>query len=339
MDMQTMQRNGQGTVDGKRKRGRQRKRQRDNNYRGMDREQWRGRERGRQTIIIEEWTGNSGGEEKEADNNYRGIDRETIGRDPATGTQPQQMEETGAQLVRTASRRLHGELSEQGNVKWPACRCLQTHLRQSTLSFDLRHVPQKELCTNLNSLLRLKPTTHHPPPLPNHSLAHSAIQTRSRYVFPEYFPSVEFFTFFEPLGMISIFRPGNYYYRSGIVFAKIHSRIVNLPRQSASRAQNPVLKGNAQKSIEGRVQKALVRREKLVSSQSLAPSARQNSSPRAAMFSLHLKCFASLSLSPAFSPANCCLLLRRCGLNIAMKSSSRACSYGSASSEITTNVV
>lgn len=97
------------------------------------------------------------------------MDRETIGRDPATGTQPQQMEKTGAQLVRTASRRLHGELSEQGNVKWPACRCLQTHLRQSTLSFDLRHVPQKELCTNLNSLLRLKPTTHHPsltPPYP-----------------------------------------------------------------------------------------------------------------------------------------------------------------------------
>ena len=35
----------QGTVEGKRKRGRQRKRWTDNNYRGMDREQWRGRER------------------------------------------------------------------------------------------------------------------------------------------------------------------------------------------------------------------------------------------------------------------------------------------------------
>ena len=35
----------QGPVEGKRKRGRQRKRWTDNNYRGMDREQWRGRER------------------------------------------------------------------------------------------------------------------------------------------------------------------------------------------------------------------------------------------------------------------------------------------------------
>ena len=140
--------------------------------------------------------------------------------------------------------------------------------------------------------------------------------------------------------MRSVFRPGNYYYRSGIVFAKIHSRVVNLPRQSASRALKPCpQRERVQKSIAGRVQKALVRREKLVSSQSLAPSARQNSSPRAAMFSLHLKCFASLSLPPAFSPANCCILLRRCGLNIAMKSSSRAYTYGSASSEITTNVV
>ena len=47
-----------GPVEGKRKRDRQRKRWTDNNYRGMDREQWKG-------IIIEEWTGKSGGEEKE----------------------------------------------------------------------------------------------------------------------------------------------------------------------------------------------------------------------------------------------------------------------------------
>ena len=39
----------------------------DRQCRGMDREQWRGRERQRKrwTDNAEEWTGNSGGEEKE----------------------------------------------------------------------------------------------------------------------------------------------------------------------------------------------------------------------------------------------------------------------------------
>ena len=52
----------------------------------------------------------SGGEEKErrteetVDRQCRGMDGETICRDTGTGTQPQQMEETAAQLVRTASR-------------------------------------------------------------------------------------------------------------------------------------------------------------------------------------------------------------------------------------------
>ena len=43
---------------------------------------------------------------------YRGMDRETISWDPGTGTQPQQMEETGAQLVQTVPRQLHQELRE-----------------------------------------------------------------------------------------------------------------------------------------------------------------------------------------------------------------------------------
>ena len=69
----------QGPVEGKRKRGRQRKRWTDN---------------------TEEWTGKPFAE-------------------TGTGTQPQQMEETAAQLVRTASRRLHGELKEpSGSVSF-----------------------------------------------------------------------------------------------------------------------------------------------------------------------------------------------------------------------------
>ena len=61
---------------------------------------------------------NSGGEEKERqteetiDRQQRGMDRETISWDPGTGTQPQQMEETGAQLVKMVPRRLHRELRE-----------------------------------------------------------------------------------------------------------------------------------------------------------------------------------------------------------------------------------
>ena len=47
------------------------------------------------------------------------MDGKTICRDTGTGTQPQQMEETAAQLVRTASRRLHGELKERGNARIP----------------------------------------------------------------------------------------------------------------------------------------------------------------------------------------------------------------------------
>ena len=70
----------QGPVEGKRKRGGQRKRWTDN---------------------AEEWTGKPFAE-------------------TSIGTQPQQMEETAAQLVRTASRRLHGELKERGNSR----RCL-----------------------------------------------------------------------------------------------------------------------------------------------------------------------------------------------------------------------
>ena len=58
-DGQTMQSNGQGTVEGKRKTGRQRKRWTDN---------------------AEQWTGNSGGEEKETeetmDRQCRAMDRE-----------------------------------------------------------------------------------------------------------------------------------------------------------------------------------------------------------------------------------------------------------------------
>ena len=67
----------------------------------------------------------SGGEEKERqteetmDRQCRGMDGKTICRDTGTGTQPQQMEETAAQLVRTASRRLHGELKERGNARIP----------------------------------------------------------------------------------------------------------------------------------------------------------------------------------------------------------------------------
>ena len=53
------------------------------------------------------------------DRQCRGMDGKTICRDPGTGTQPQQMEETAAQLVRTASRRLHGELKERGNARIP----------------------------------------------------------------------------------------------------------------------------------------------------------------------------------------------------------------------------
>ena len=40
------------------------------------------------------------------------MDGETISGDPGTGTQWQQTEETGAQLVQTAPRRLHRELKE-----------------------------------------------------------------------------------------------------------------------------------------------------------------------------------------------------------------------------------
>ena len=69
----------QGPVEGKRKRGGQRKRWTDN---------------------AEEWTGKPFAE-------------------TSIGTQPQQMEETAAQLVRTASRRLHGELKERGNARIP----------------------------------------------------------------------------------------------------------------------------------------------------------------------------------------------------------------------------
>ena len=69
----------QGPVEGKRKRGRQRKRWTDN---------------------AEEWTGKPFAE-------------------TGTGTQPQQMEETAAQLVRTASRRLHGELKERSKARIP----------------------------------------------------------------------------------------------------------------------------------------------------------------------------------------------------------------------------
>ena len=46
------------------------------------------------------------------DRQCRGMDRETISGDPGSGTRPQQMEETGAQLVKTAPRRLHRELRE-----------------------------------------------------------------------------------------------------------------------------------------------------------------------------------------------------------------------------------
>ena len=53
------------------------------------------------------------------DRQCTGMDGETICRDTGTGTQPQQMEETAAQLVRTASRRLHGELKEpSGSVSF-----------------------------------------------------------------------------------------------------------------------------------------------------------------------------------------------------------------------------
>ena len=53
---------------------------------------------------------NSGGEEKERqteetmDRLCKGMDRETTCRDPGTGTQLQQMEETGANLVWMAPR-------------------------------------------------------------------------------------------------------------------------------------------------------------------------------------------------------------------------------------------
>ena len=40
------------------------------------------------------------------------MDRETISWDPGTGTQPQQAEETGAQLVQTVQRQLHHKLRE-----------------------------------------------------------------------------------------------------------------------------------------------------------------------------------------------------------------------------------
>ena len=40
------------------------------------------------------------------------MDRETISWDPGTGTQLQQMEETGAQLVKMVPQRLHCELRE-----------------------------------------------------------------------------------------------------------------------------------------------------------------------------------------------------------------------------------
>ena len=99
--------------------------------RGMDREQWRGREREAdrgnegQIIIIEEWTGNSGGEEKERqteetmDRHCSGMDRETISRDPGTGTRRQQLEETVEQLVQdgapTTPSRVKG--ARQGKTK------------------------------------------------------------------------------------------------------------------------------------------------------------------------------------------------------------------------------
>ena len=65
-------------------------------------EQWRSRERGRQR------------------KQCRGMDRETTCRGPSNGTQPQQMEETCAQLVRMAPQQLHRKLREQAkpaNVK------------------------------------------------------------------------------------------------------------------------------------------------------------------------------------------------------------------------------
>ena len=58
-------------------------------------EQWRGREA-----------------EETIDGQQRGMDRETISWDPGTGTQLQQMEETGAQLVKIVPWWLHCELRE-----------------------------------------------------------------------------------------------------------------------------------------------------------------------------------------------------------------------------------
>ena len=72
--------------------------------RPFSKDQWRGRER--EARQRKRWTD-------------RGMDGKTICRDTGTGTQPQQMEETAAQLVRTASRRLHGELKERGNARIP----------------------------------------------------------------------------------------------------------------------------------------------------------------------------------------------------------------------------
>ena len=61
---------------------------------------------------------NNGGQEKERqteetmDRQCRGTDRETTCRDPGTGTQPQQMEETGAHLVGMAPQCLRHKLRE-----------------------------------------------------------------------------------------------------------------------------------------------------------------------------------------------------------------------------------
>ena len=86
-----------------------------------------GEEKERRTDNAEEWTGKPFAE-------------------TSIGTQPQQMEETAAQLVRTASRRLHGELKERGNSR----RCLMD--RSCLVSQGCHFIPFSYLLSGIPGL-------------------------------------------------------------------------------------------------------------------------------------------------------------------------------------------
>ena len=102
-----------------------------NNYRGMDWEKWRGREREAdrgndgQTVIIEEWTGNSGGEEKERqteetmDRQCRGMDREqgTVEGKRKRGRQRKRWTDSAEERTGNSGGEERGEEKERGRER------------------------------------------------------------------------------------------------------------------------------------------------------------------------------------------------------------------------------